>query len=198
MLPDFPDEKAKFMAFWERYADLVREKNLGFISDIVSYSQPEGGRWQLDRNDGTSSESAYHLVSSKISLKDEEILTLNLADILKKFAELGMEMASQMSSYFYQSLREISTQTGNIVNAHGQPFNKDVFLQSIEAVGLSFDDRGQPLHPAIVMNPHLWESIKDDIAEWETDPEFVRRHEAIIVGKKEEWRVRQSNRKLVD
>ena len=47
------------------------------------------------------------------------------------------------------------------------------------------------------VNPKLFPSIAETISQAKADPANDRRFEAIIERKREEWRVRESNRKLV-
>jgi hypothetical protein len=43
----------------------------------------------------------------------------------------------------------------------------------------------------------MLKKIEAKISEWECDPELKRQQAEILVRKKEEWRDRESNRKLV-
>ena len=49
-----------------------------------------------------------------------------------------------------------------------------------------------------VMHPNMAASVIPKVNEWEKDPTFNAKRERIMVVKREEWRDREANRKLVD
>lgn len=56
----------------------------------------------------------------------------------------------------------------------------------------------QPTNPVMVIHPSQVESIKKQTEEWAKDPAFVAEMDQIRLQKLEEWRARESRRKLVD
>jgi hypothetical protein len=50
----------------------------------------------------------------------------------------------------------------------------------------------------MVLHPVMMETMKKLWAEWETDAAFMKRYNEIIAEKREEWRDRESRRKLVE
>jgi len=49
-----------------------------------------------------------------------------------------------------------------------------------------------------VMHPDMAASVVPKVKEWERDPVFSAEYERIMAVKREEWRDREANRKLVD
>ena len=62
---------------------------------------------------------------------------------------------------------------------------------------MDFDEAGNPQGVAFVVNPKVMPSIADALSQALADPDNERRYKAIINRKREEFRVRESNRKLV-
>ena len=70
--------------------------------------------------------------------------------------------------------------------------------QAVSVISLiDFDEKGNPILPTIVLHPDMMKRIEGKLAEWESDPELQARRKNILAKKKEEWRDRESNRKLV-
>ena len=67
----------------------------------------------------------------------------------------------------------------------------------LEKIHIDFDKNGQPRMPNMVIHPDTLERIRPKLAEWEADPAIKKRRIEILAKKKEEWRDRESNRKLV-
>ena len=67
-------------------------------------------------------------------------------------------------------------------------------------VEMDFDP--QTLQPkpgfVFVMHPDTAASMVPKVKEWEKDPTIKAEYERIIAVKREEWRDREANRKLVD
>jgi asparagine synthetase B (glutamine-hydrolysing) len=51
--------------------------------------------------------------------------------------------------------------------------------------------------PVVHINPAQEEDVKAMIRRLETEPELKKRYDAIMMKKREEWRAREADRKLV-
>ena len=68
------------------------------------------------------------------------------------------------------------------------------FLQEMQ---IDFDAQGLPKLPTIVLHPDQFAQYKKVAAELDSDPDLRRRSAELFAIKKEEWRAREGNRKLV-
>jgi hypothetical protein len=73
-----------------------------------------------------------------------------------------------------------------------------MLMDMLETMPIDFDRSGKPKMPTVVLHPDMFRSIEPKLREWEKDPELRARREAMLARKKEEWRVRESRRRLVD
>ncbi len=78
--------------------------------------------------------------------------------------------------------------------ADGQPFSIDLLLEFLEEMAIDFDEAGNSSRLALVAHPKLRPSIVKVMSQAEIDP----RYQELMERKKEEWRVRENNRKLLD
>ena len=198
MLPDFPVQKARLMENLTHYFEQKRREYLGFFSTFPSYRNHEGDSWKIEREDDTVSESSYHAIESVFTIDLNEVPKLTLEKIMQKLDVVAEDMARQVSQGIIADINQALEESGRTVNAKGKPFNKETFLEALDSIELNFDKAGELEPPAFLMHPKMWETIKDDVTSWEQDPELDARHKEVIARKKEEWRARESRRKLVD
>ena len=164
---------------------------------IHSFTQHEGRRHSYEQEGGHVISQGYKKFAVGMEVQAEEVPNLigkNLQDKLNAAAE---EMARQQAALFYNRLTEATSSVGNAVNAHGEPISQDLFLELLERREVNFDREGRP-EGVMVSTPEMAEVLMKRLVEWNEDSEFRRRHEEIIKRKYEEWRDRESNRKLVD
>ena len=112
-------------------------------------------------------------------------------------------VALQVQALHEMLLRKHSEATeriGNQIDAGGQPFSAELYFKMLETVQINFDSQGRPdiSSTHLVMHPDQAARVEPLLAQWEADESFQRRYREIMVKKREEWRDRESNRKLVD
>lgn len=198
MLPDFPTQKKKLAEIWHQYLYQRYREYLGFWSQLPTHNHPEGGSWSIERADGTKDTQEYRKLESMFFVTVEEAPTLTADLIRKKLDMVARDMAQQTSQGIFETLNDNLEKHGQLVDAEGRPFSKELFLELLEKVEFDFTKDGKPILPSLLMHPRLYETIKDVIATWETDPGFATKHEQIIELKRMNWRDRESRRKLVD
>ena len=85
-----------------------------------------------------------------------------------------------------------------MVSAEGEAISIDHFFEVLEKVSRDFDEHWKTRWSSVATtNPELFQSIAKIIEEAKSDPEIQQRFDAIMERKREEWRVRENNRKLV-
>jgi hypothetical protein len=100
-------------------------------------------------------------------------------------------MAKRTSDLFYKTMDEETEKVGNSIDAGGGPITQQMALEMHERVQWSPDS-------VFIAHPVMAESMSRAWQEWQTDAEFMKKFNEIDRRKKEEWRDRESNRKLVD
>jgi hypothetical protein len=95
---------------------------------------------------------------------------------------------------------EVTQRVGNAVDAQGKPFSADLYFEMLEKIQVDFDSWGRPdtSGARLVMHPDMAERVIPMMAQWENDTAFQQRYRDLMIRKRNEWRDRESNRKLVD
>ena len=197
MFPDFlkTKEKLQTMLYYEMMkAHLTHLEPLADLPVSIIF---EGNKTVIIREDGSSEEKNREEIAAELQVKFEEVEKMSHEMVLDKINSVTEEMAGKFKKSFYEGLKKLSDETGNVVSADGKPFSMDLFFEALEKIDIDFDEAGNPSGLAFVAGPKLFPSIAKTISQAEADTENDRRYEAIIERKRAEWRVRESNRKLV-
>lgn len=198
MIPDFPKEKAKLMnALNDRLARKHREL-LGYFAQIPSFAHHEGDRWAMAGRGSVEEEMEYEELGAEVQLSVDEVPDMSATDILRLIDSVAEDAARQMHNKIMADIDRSVTESGTAFDAKGRPFDREMFLNALDSIALSFDSDGNLIPPAIIMHPELWQARKADMETWESDPDFVEKYRQLLFKKREEWRAREARRKLVD
>ena len=200
MLPDFPTVKKKIEDdFNKKIREKINREKINtepFLLQIGRKRVHEGNILTSSSMEGYTESSEYKLISSGFSIKPDEIIEKGVEAFFSKIDKISKELIKQQSQLFFKKMDEVTKRTGNIVNTKGK-FSPEVYLEALEKVTIDFDEFGNPLFPALILNPKDLEKIKADIPKW--DPNLWKTCLELLVEKKRrEWRDRESRRKLVD
>lgn len=198
MLPDFPTEKAHLLKYCNQYLDYRIKTHLGFFANTPSFLIYEGEETTLLRADGSVGNMDFRTVESEFQLRKDEIPYLTMDEIRKLLDRMAEQIAEQMSKGMFETLNRELQEAGQVIDAQGKTFNRELFLDLLEKSYVEFDKKGNPILPTIVIHPDMWEVVQRELTAAEDDTNFKLRYEKIIIRKRDEWLARESRRKLVD
>lgn len=197
MLPDFPKIKGKFEEVINRYLqNLIRQEPL--LSQIREERHFEGNKLSSKIENGESYQSSYKKISSKYSIKREDVIAKGPMAIIENIQNIAEEIKKQKAKLLFDKLNEVTDKTGNVVNGKGQPFTFELFIEILEKISIDFDDQGNPYMPMVVVSPEMGAKLKDKLPEWEANLVYKKRFDNLIERKRKEWNDRESHRKLVE
>lgn len=147
--------------------------------------------------DGVESEIPMKRHQVSVTITDAEIESLTPAEIIARFDKAAQEMAMKTGKTFFESLDRSIQSVGNVVQYKGKITADDLFAMW-EKVLIEFDEQGRPHLPTLVCGDKMYSELNELLPEMERSPELRKRFAAMIVKKREEWRDRESSRKLVD
>ncbi|HVW07587.1 MAG TPA: hypothetical protein VHC90_03340 [Bryobacteraceae bacterium] len=199
MLPDFPEVKARLLRMVSiDYRRQINADNL--IGQISAMPYFEGGRFSNGDVEGHIEDSPAEMTMLPYEIERSAIVQhgiLAFAISLKKLSQLHLEELHKM---LYRKHTEVTARVGNQVNAGGAPFSADLYFELLEKLQVDFDDLGRPdtASTRLVMHPDMAERVIPLMEAWEADENFQQRYRDLMLRKRDEWRDRESNRKLVD
>ena len=199
MLPDFPALKQRLLrlAWFEHRRQVEADGLIGAISAVPYF---EGRRFATGDVEGYVEQSVPEVTAIPYEIERSAIIDGGLSALsesLKRASELQIQAMHEM---LFRKHGEATARVGNQVDAGGQPFSADLYFKMLETVQIDFDDYGRPDISSVrlVMHPDQAQKVQPLMAEWQNDEAFQRRYREIMLKKRDEWRDRESNRKLVD
>lgn len=199
MLPDFPKVKRRTGREFFRQVEARIPALTPLLQGVAKFRQHEGRTGRIVRTDNSEGELNYPITEVAMQVDRESMRRFDPAAMSEKVAHLAKEFGAQQSRKMLETVSEAATQAGNVVSAGGQPVTQDMFLELFRRVEMDFDPVTLAPKPgfAFVMHPDMAESFLPKAKEWERDPVYNAKYERIMDQKRDEWRDREADRKLV-
>ena len=197
MLPDFLKTKDKLQKMLHYAFTYAHSSHLGPVANVPISITFEGNKTIIIREDGSTEEMKPKAATAELQVNLSEFEKMNHEAVLNKINGVAEELAGQQATSFYEEIGKIAEEVGNVVDADGKPFSMDLFFEGLEKIDIDFDEAGDPSGLMCPVSPELFPSIAKIVEQAKDDPEMNKRYDAIMERKREEWRARESNRKLV-
>ena len=199
MLPDFTKVKTRANRDLLRWVRKQIPAVTPLLQGVGTFQQHEGKIGKIVHADESEDSIDYQPASSEFVLNREEMKRFDLKALQQKLTEVANQIGRAQTQKMLEAVGEAAGSVGNVGNAGGE-LTSDKFLEVLRRVEMDFDP--QTLQPkpgwVWVMHPDMAASVVPKVNEWEKDPVFNAKRERIMVVKREEWRDREANRKLVD
>jgi hypothetical protein len=193
MLPDFPHSKDQIRNRIMLAIDHAMRVKAPLLAGMKTLVQHEGKIHAYDRVRAKPVIEGYHELAIPVTLDLTEVPDLVGAKLVAKIDEIAEHKAQREMDLFHQKHWQISEEVGNTLNANGDQLNGDLLLELIEKADMQFGPDGQPLNK-FVAGPALAAPLQKLL----DDPSFRARYDDLVEGKRNVWRDRESDRKLVD
>ena len=199
MLPDFTGVKTRVNRDLLRRVRQQVPAVAPLMQGVATFHQHEGKIGRIVRADESEDPIDYHLVSCETVLNREEMMRFDLTAIQQKLSEVANQIGQAQTKRMLEAAGEAADSVGNVVHAGGE-LTPDKVLEVYRKVERDFDPQTLQPKPGFVwtMHPDVAASVISKIEEWEKDPVFKAEYERIMTVKREEWRDREANRKLVN
>lgn len=198
MLPDFTKAKAHANRDLLRWVRQQIPALAPLIQGVATFHQHEGRTGRIVREDESEDLINYSSASFEFVLNREEMKRFDPKTILQKLTEAANQIGQAQTQRMLEAAGEAAESVGNVVRTGGE-FTPDKYLEVFRKVEVDFDPQTlQPKPGFLVMHPDIAASVITKVKEWKKDPTFKAEYERIIAVKREEWRDREANRKLVD
>jgi len=194
VLPDYPMAKEKLRKILESEFHKARESDsLGVSEEWIE----EGDAHVLHRSDGSVDSTDFHCDRSVVEILPEEYLTLTWNDVLQRIRNAGRELGKSQASWTLEQVKDMTLATGNYIDVGGE-FTAEHFFKMLDKLEVPFTDEGAPILPTIYGGEDVLNSFKGVLTQIDSDPVHRARGLSLMVAKREQWRDRENNRRLVD
>jgi hypothetical protein len=193
MLPDFPQLKCELRDGILRAIHRASRMKAPLLAEIKTLVQHEGTAHSYDRIDAPSKTDAYEQIGVPIEITFAEVPDLVGERLAAKIDAVAEDIARQEMELFNRRFSESAQEVGNALDAGGAPLTPELFFQMLEGVHMEFGPDGQLLGQ-FRTSPALAKVMQS----WHDDPTIMAQYNALIDRKRDAWRDRENNRKLVD
>ena len=195
MLPDFPDTKRLFSRFFQTY---MRRKirEVSPFSAVQTRHLHEGRAMKITRADQSESTSGLQQLSAHIEVTFDEIKDLTLKKAIEKHDAMIADMVRKQT-HFIRERMSSELPESQTLDARGRRFDAQVVLDMLEKMQFDFYPDGTPHEIYVDGALFTSERMAAVDKELESDPELKRKFDEMMEKKKEEWRAREADRKLV-
>jgi hypothetical protein len=199
MLPDFPRLKERLLrlAWLEHRGRIQADELIGAIRAVPYF---EGRGFATGDVDGHVEHTDAEVMAFPYEVERSAIIERGLDAFRESLAKATALQIQAMHELLLRKVSEATERVGNAVDAGGQPFSAELYFKMLETVQIDFDELGQPdtAGTRLVLHPDQVERVQALMEQWEKDESFQQRYRDTMLKKREEWRDRESNRKLVD
>jgi len=199
MLPDFPRLKERLLRLtWFEHRGRIQADDL--IGAIRAVPYFEGRGFATGDVDGHVEHTKAEVMAFPYEIERSAIIERGLDALRESLAKMTALQIQAMHEMLLRKSGEAAAKVGNRVDAGGQPFSAELYFKVLETVEIDFDELGRPDIAAMrmVMHPDQAERVRVLMDQWQEDESFQQRYKEIMLKKRDEWRDRESNRKLVD
>jgi hypothetical protein len=199
MLPDFPDLKRRWAAVagFEVRRHVKADELVGAIRAVPYF---EGRGFRTGDVDGFVDETTPTFTAIPYVIARQDIIEKGVTAFIEASRRAAEAQVGAFQEMLLRKNTEVVERVGNRIDAGGQPFSADLYFKMLETVQIDFDSNGRPdiSGTRLVVHPEQADRIRQLFTQWERDEAFQERYRQIMLKKREEWRDRQSNRRLVD
>lgn len=195
MLPDFPETKNLFSRFFRTY---MRRKfrEVSPFSVLQTRHLHEGRAMRIIRADQSESTSGMEQLSAHLEIKFDEIENLTLQKAIEKHDAMVVDLVRKQTHFIRERMTSEIPESQTL-DAKGRKFDAQLLIEMLEKIQIEFYPDGRP-HELFVdsslFTPERMAAVEKEI---ESNPELKRRFDEMMERKKEEWRAREADRKLV-
>jgi hypothetical protein len=201
MLPDFPKSRKELSEKLRLHIRLRVQDKSPWAALGREYTQHEGRAFSYEQIIDESKrivETGYEEMVVPIRVEFKDIPDLIGEALFRKLDEIADNIAEQTSRLGQRRLSEATQLAGTAIDAGGQPFTQELFLKSENARDWEFNHLTGQQEGVYIAHPQTAERMHNLWQEWEKDLAFMKRVAELKARKYEEWRDRESRRKLVD
>ena len=177
---------------------MLVDQRAPLMREIQVRLNTEGDRYSFQTHDsGRIVEGEYKAFRAELSLRKTIPSEERARELESQLEETATAIAQQQERMLFTTVSDAVERVGNAFDARGKPFHPSMFHEALRKMWVDFDESGQAILPTIVMHPDMFKAIGPKLKEWEADKNLKAEFDAVIAQKREEWRARENNRKLV-
>jgi hypothetical protein len=148
-------------------------------------------RQRIDLGEGREMPVEPYRTSVHGAIAIDALIAGDLGELHAEICSIARQQLEQTMRAFFALIDEVTRQTGNVVDAHGDA--AEGLLGMLEKMDIAFDDEGNP-RLKMIASPETAERIRAQLESFTSDQ--MQRFVAIISSKREQYRASRRRRRL--
>lgn len=198
MLPDFPSIKLQLARQHVRKFRSEMKAQMPLASRIKAVRIHEGDHFAFERDDGVIEKKQFTEVKKPIVVSPSLEFKETISALKREEKTAASELAELFERTLLAEVEETSTQVGNAIDMKGALLTAEAYLDAFGRVDVDFDIFGMPRFPMLVVHPSMAGVLRKELRRIGIEPALKTRAYELLKKKYEDWRDRESRRRLVD
>lgn len=177
---------------------IVRSVSHGasLVGTVSSHMHFEGRSSAITREDKSVHAVKFAESSSAVEIGPVKAIDFDSDYVMSKLIEIANGFVEDLDKNFISAISDAADESGNVIDGKGKPFSPEMLLESLEKMAPTYNAQGKWEPPIIALPPSLMKKLQEQDTE-EIRRKFDRKLEKIKAKKFDEYRVRETGRKLV-
>jgi hypothetical protein len=165
------------------------------LLEISSFQQHEGKAGSFQVASGEIENIDFKKESVEMTSSAEPGRGKSLKDILAVMAKGGADMGAKLQDNIVKGVEAATEKVGNVVTIKNGVITPEAFLEMMEKVEIDFDESGQS-QSSWFLPPETAAELEKNYQTWQQDPRLKAKLAEVERKKKEQFRARETNRRL--
>lgn len=196
-LPDFPRQKHLLASLLREFLKREVHSLLGPFPSKGHFVH-EGDGLETSFHEQPREEVEFETMRVKREVQYDELRQMDVAALLSRTKDTARKVAEQLHSHALKRVDEATRKAGTAIDLEGQGLTPEALMQLYEAIDIDFRADGATPQLVIVGSPKNIPHLTAVLEALEDDPALKRQFNGLLERKREEWRDREADRRLVD
>ena len=195
MLPRIAKLDRQFTEAFQHYVQ-ARSRGSSVLREIKAHVIHEGRDAAIRRSPTDLEPTKLIRAGVETRMTPQEIESVDLALIVSKANEISAEFERQISQHLFQTLEQVTDQTGLKKDGGGAPLTNEMLIEVFSMMQMNFE-RSQSGDVVIVTAPGMAPTFQKLEREMYENAQIRAKWNAMMEQKRNEFREREINRNLV-
>lgn len=180
-----------FAHFLYHTANALARAQHPLLAEMRTETTESGASSVVDRRDGERLDLPSDLIGFEMRWDRDDVLIGNFEALLLQLDSASNELGEKLIAKFVETVSSVTESTGNVIDAKGEKFSFEMFVEMLETIEWSLDDDDELVMPSLLMHPNQAKNLPS-----EATPEQRAIVDELKRRKKEELLAKRRRRRL--
>lgn len=158
-LPEYDDAFAHFLYYT---ANALARAQHPLLAEMRTETTESGASSVVDRRDGERLDLPSDLIGFEMRWDRDDVLIGNFEALLLQLDSASNELGEKLIAKFVETVSSVTESTGNVIDAKGEKFSFEMFVEMLETIEWSLDDDDELVMPSLLMHPNQAKNLPSE------------------------------------